>query len=169
MKKNIYLLVLTLMLPYALLAQDTALVRQQAQILGDAIIKGDYQTVIDHTYPGVIDMVGGKDKMLQATTQAMGGLKDQGITIEKLTVGHASQFYKAGTQIHCLLPETLRMKLPNGHAIAQSYILAVSSDGGKTWSYMDVNANSKDLLPKLFPNFNADLKIPDPTPPVMEQ
>jgi hypothetical protein len=34
---------------------------------------------------------------------------------------------------------------------------------------MDFNANSKGLIPKLFPNFNPDLKIPDPTPPVMEQ
>ncbi len=167
--KYMYKALLALLLPLNLLAQDTAVVRQQAEMLEQAVIKGDYQTVVDHTYPGVIDMVGGKDKMLSATTDAMNGLKAQGISIEKATIGSPGKFYTAGTEIHCLVPETMRLKLPNGHATVQSYILAVSADGGKSWTYMDINANSKDLIPKLFPNFNPDLKIPDPTPPVMEQ
>ncbi|HZY39807.1 MAG TPA: hypothetical protein VFE53_24300 [Mucilaginibacter sp.] len=166
--KHIYKALLALLLPLNLLAQDTTAVKQQAEMLEQAVISGDYKTVVDHTYPGVIDIVGGKDKMLSSTTDAMNNLKTQGITIEKATIGSPGKFYTAGTEIHCLVPETMRLKLPNGHATVHSSILAVSADGGKTWSYMDINANSKDLIPKLFPHFNPDLKIPDPTPPVME-
>jgi len=167
--KSIYKTLLVLLLPLNLLAQDTTVVKQQAEMLEQAVINGNYQLVVDHTYPGVIDMMGGKDKMLNATTDAMNGLKTQGISIEKATIGSPGKFYTAGTEIHCLVPETVRLKLASGHATVQSYILAISADGGKTWSFLDINANSKALIPKLFPNFNPDLKIPDSAPPVMEQ
>jgi len=167
--KSIYKTLLVLLLPLNLLAQDTTVVKQQAEMLEQAVINGNYQLVVDHTYPGVIDMMGGKDKMLNATTDAMNGLKTQGISIEKATIGSPGKFYAAGTEIHCLVPETVRLKLSSGHATVQSYILAISADGGKTWSFLDINANSKALIPKLFPNFNPDLKIPDSAPPVMEQ
>jgi hypothetical protein len=165
--KHIYKILLLLILPISLLAQDTTVVKQQANILVQAIAKGDYKTLVDHTYPKLAEMAGGKDKMLALVDTSMGQLKSQGITFESASVGSPGKFYKAGTEIHCLVPETLRLKLPNGHATAHSYLLAISSDGGKNWSFVDLNKDTISSIPQIFPNFNPDLKIPDPTPPVM--
>src|ERR1700733_13607739 len=99
--KHLCKVLLALLLPLSLHAQDTTLVKQQAEMLEQAVIDGHYQVVVDHTYPGVVDMVGGKDKMLTATTDAMNSLKTQGISIEKASIGSPGKFYKAGAEIHC--------------------------------------------------------------------
>jgi hypothetical protein len=165
--KHIYKILFLLILPISLLAQDTTVVKQQANVLVQAIAKGDYKTLVDHTYPKLAEMAGGKDKMLALVDTSMAQLKSQGITFESAGIGSPGKFYKAGTEIHCLVPETLRLKLPTGHATAHSYLLAISDDGGKNWSFVDLNKDTISAIPQIFPNFNPDLKIPDPTPPVM--
>jgi hypothetical protein len=162
-------LLLILSLPLGLLAQDTTVVKQQATVVATAVASGDYKTIVDHTYPRLVAMSGGKEKMVAMVTSAMSQLKTQGITFEGASIGSPGKFYKAGTEIHCLVPETIRLKLPNGHATGHSFLLAISGDGGKKWSFVDLNKGTISALPKIFPNFNPDLKIPEPAPPVMEQ
>jgi hypothetical protein len=56
----------------------------------------------------------------------------------------------------------------NGKIVNSAYLLAISKDGGKYWYFLDINRSTYKLIPKLFPNFNKDLVIPEPTPPVMQ-
>jgi len=165
--RHIYKILLLLILPLSLFAQDTTVVKQQANVLVQAIAKGDYKTLVDLTYPKLAEMAGGKDKMLALVDTNMAQLKSKGITFESAAVGSPGKFYKAGTEIHCLIPEILRLKLPSGHVTAHSYLLAISGDGGKNWSFVDLNKDTVSSIPQIFPNFNPDLKIPDPIPPVM--
>jgi hypothetical protein len=167
--KKIYGVLLALVLSLGLYAQDTTVVKQQATAMAQALLHGDYKSAIDYCYPKLIYMAGGKEKMTAAIDSGMAQLKAQGITIESAIVGFPGKFYKAGTEIHCLLPETLRLKMPNGHAVTHSNLLGISNDGGKNWTFVDLNQGTIGSIHDLFPNFNPDLKIPDPTPPAMEQ
>jgi hypothetical protein len=165
--KYIYWILLNLILPLSLMAQDTTLVKRQASILALAVTNGDYKTLVDHMYPRLVEMMGGKEKMLALATKSMDQLKTQGITFENASVGSPGKFYKAGAEIHCIVPETLTLKLPSGHAVSHSSLLAISSDGGKNWSFIDLNQGTIDAIPQIFPYFNHDLKIPEPTAPVL--
>jgi hypothetical protein len=167
--KNIYRVLFILILPLSLLAQDTTVVKEQAEILAKAVVKGDYKILVDHMYPKLIQMMGGREKMLSMADTSMTKLKTQGIIFESATIGSPGKFYKAGAEIHCLVPETITIKLPSGHLVAQSNLLAVSSDGGKNWTFIDLNKNTIDEIPKIFPFFNNDLKIPEPSQPVVQQ
>jgi hypothetical protein len=163
MKKiTIYLFAIAI-LPLNLLAQDTAVVKQQANILAQAMIAGDYATIINHTYPKAVQMAGGKQKMISIVNQGMAQMKTQGVIFESATVGSPGKFYKAGAETHCLVPENLTIKLPNAHIISHSYLLAISKDGGKTWSFLDLNNSSSDKIKQLIPNFNPALQIPKST------
>jgi hypothetical protein len=161
MKLAIKLLFL-LLLPASLYAQDAAVVKKQAQIVAAALVAGNYSTVINYMHPRVIAITGGKDKLLQLTTNGMKQMKAQGVTFTAATVGTPGKFYKAGTEIHCLVPEDITLKMGASTIHAQSNLLAVSSDKGKNWTFTDLNKNTIALIPKLFPNFNKDLKIPEP-------
>jgi hypothetical protein len=151
-----------LLLPVTLHAQDTAVVKKQANIVAKAIIAGNYSTVISYMHPKIVQMAGGKDKILHMMTTGMQQMKAQGVTFQSATIGSPGKFYKAGTEIHCLVPENITMKVGGSTLHSQSNLLAVSRDKGKTWSFTDLNKNTIAAIPKLFPNFNKALVIPEP-------
>jgi hypothetical protein len=165
--KIILKVVLLLILPVSLFAQDAAVVKRQANVVAKALLTSDFKTVIAHTYPKAVEIGGGKVKMLQVMSASINQMKSQGFAFEKITIGEPGKFYKAGTQVHCLVPEQLIMKTSKGRMAASSNLLAVSNDKGKSWSFLDLNRGTMASLKTLFPNFNNNLVIPQPTPPTM--
>ncbi|TFF30429.1 hypothetical protein [Mucilaginibacter psychrotolerans] len=159
-------LLLLLLLPFSTLhAQDTAVVKHQANLIAQATFKGDYETVIAYTHFRLVAMSGGKEKLRQLITERMKELKDQGITGFSGTIGTPGKFYLAGNELHCLLPEDIILTTSVGRYLSRSYLLGVSSDKGKNWTFLDVGSMSADILHQLLPNFNDDLKIPPPVKP----
>lgn len=159
---------LLLIFPAAAFAQDPAIVKRQAEVVAKALLNSDFKTVIAHTYPKAINNLGGgKEKTLQMMTTGINQMKAQGLSFEKVTIGQPGKFYKAGAEIHCLVSEQIIMKTAKGRMAATSNLLAISNDGGKNWTFLDMNRNSINAVTQLFPNFNHNLIIPEPTPPVM--
>jgi hypothetical protein len=154
-----------LVLPFSLHAQDTATVKRQAALFAHATFKGDVAVIIAGTYPRLIELSGGKEQMRQLITERMEELKKQGITSFEGAVGTPGKMYKAGTQLHCLIPEQIILKTAAGRYLARSYLLAVSEDKGESWTFLDVGNMPVDILRRLLPNFNDELKIPAPVKP----
>ncbi|MEO3404679.1 hypothetical protein AAFN85_12305 [Mucilaginibacter sp. CAU 1740] len=161
--KKIFGLILIGLLPLMLHAQNPAVVKQQANAMAQSMIKGDYKTIVNYTYPKAVQLAGGKEKMINLIATGVQQMKNASITFESVTVGDPGKFYKAGNEIHCLLPENLIMSSPKGRLAMHSHLLAVSSDGGKNWSFLDMNNSSTDKVRQLIPNFNPELKIPAAT------
>jgi hypothetical protein len=161
--KKIFGLILIGLLPLMLHAQNPALVKKQAMIMAQSMAEGDYKTLVNYTYPKAVEMAGGKEKMATMIAGAMQQMKAANVNFESATVGNPGKFYKAGKEIHCLLPETLVMSSPKGKIAMHSHLLAVSGDGGKSWSFLDMNNSTADKVKQLIPNFNPELKIPAAT------
>jgi hypothetical protein len=161
--KKIFRLLIIILSPLALHAQNPALVKQQATLMAQSMTKGDYKGIVDYTYPKAVQMAGGKEKMTVMIGTAMQQMKAAGISFESITVGTPGKFYKAGKEIHCLLPETIVMTSSKGRMAMHSNLLAVSGDGGKSWSFLDMNNSTADKVKQLIPNFNPALKIPPAT------
>ena len=167
MKTFCRIILLLVIIPAFSYGQDTTVVKKQAQALANAELKGHYELVTAHTYPKLVLAVGGKEKMTATIKQATEMLQSQGLTIESIVIGAPGKFYKAGTEIHCLVPERMVLVTGNGRLVNNSYMLAVSKDGGKFWYFLDINQGTYKLIPNLFPNFNKKLVIPEPTQPGM--
>lgn len=162
--KLFFRIVLLMLLPVSLFAQDTLVLKRQADAVAKALVKGDYSTVINSMYPKVVILAGGKAKLLKDMTAGINQMKAQGASFANATVGSPGKFYKAGNEIHCVVPEIINMKTPNGMFAVHSNLLAVSKNGGKNWSFLDLNKKTVAAIPKLFPNFNPALKLPEPKP-----
>jgi hypothetical protein len=158
--KNFIYSILVLLIPFATFAQDTLVVKKQAKRFAVATFNGDFRTVIDLTYPKLVELSGGRDTMQKLITERIETLKKQGIMTFDGSVGSPGPFYKAGSQIHCLLPETIILRMFNGRYVGRSYLLAVSDNNGKSWTFLDVGNMPADVLHKLLPNYNNDLIIP---------
>jgi hypothetical protein len=75
--KSFFKLLVILILPLAVRAQDTTIVKQQANALAKATLNNDYPTLIDLTYPKLVELAGGKDVMLKAIDEDMKILKEK--------------------------------------------------------------------------------------------
>jgi hypothetical protein len=147
-------------------AQDTTVLKQQARRFAEASFKNDHQTVIELTYPALIELSGGPVMLQKLITDKIEALRKRGVKKFSGEVGSPGKFFKAGTQIHCLIPESIVLKVTGGHYTSRSYLLAVSNDKGKSWTFLDVGNMPADILHRLLPDYNNNLVIPSPSQPV---
>lgn len=160
MKNSLYLFLL--ILPLLSIAQDKNVIKQQALIVAKATKMQDYATVIKYTHPALIKMVGGNDAMMKLLTTTMKTVAEQGIQIDSVSLGQPGNFFKAGEEIHCLVPQDVIMKFGNDKKIiAKGYLIAISNDKGFNWSFLNLTEElNNETIIKLLPNFNQELKLP---------
>jgi hypothetical protein len=144
-------------------AQDNtppALVKQKAQEVGQAIIKGDYAKIADLTYPKVVEAMGGREKMIAFTEAAMKQIKDQGFTVRAFTISEPTPFLTEGPNTFTVLPTAIEMTNTKGKIVGKSYLLGISPDGGKSWKFADGSGLESEEMRKLLPKLPAKLTLP---------
>ncbi|MEJ6979680.1 hypothetical protein WG906_04415 [Pedobacter sp. P351] len=161
MKQPLYLL-LFLIIPFLSFAQDKNQIMQQALLVAKATKDKDYATVVKYTHPSLIQMIGGNDAMMKLLATTMKTIAEQGISIDSVSLDPPGSNFKAGDEIHCLLPQTVIMKFKTDKKIiAKGYLLAISKDNGLNWSFLNLTEElNNQTITKLLPNFNQALKLP---------
>lgn len=139
---------------------DSKVIKEQAELTAKALLQDDYETLIKFTYPKVVEMVGGQAKMISLIKKGKAEMGQQGISFEKVTIGSPSKTVNAGNEIHCLIPQTITMKVPNGKMKSETYLLAISKDNGNHWYFIDTVSLTLENIKNVLPNFNTDLKLP---------
>lgn len=141
---------------------DTAKVEEQARTLGKAFLASDWSKLSDMTYPKVIEMMGGKEKMIGVIEEGMKRLAVQGFSFKKYTVGTAQAPVIDGKTVYVVVPTSLEITGPDNKIVTDSYLLAVSSDSGKTWTYADgAGLADAEKRKAIFPSLPASLKLPE--------
>ncbi|MGV3706355.1 MAG: hypothetical protein ACO1NU_13350 [Arcticibacter sp.] len=171
MKKTLHF-VLLLLVPILSAAQDKNLIIQQATIVANATKTLDSPTIIKYTHASAIKLAGGTDAMLKFLTSTMGSMTEQGVQIDSVKLGQPGNFFKAGNEIHCLLPQELIMKYGSDKKIiTKGYLLAISSDNGLKWTFLNLSEQlNNQTITKLLPNFNQEMVLPtDSKMEVVEQ
>lgn len=145
---------------------DSRVIKEQAELTANALLNDDYETVIKFTYPKVIEMVGGRDKMISLIKNGKTEMKQQGITFNKVIIGRPSKTVIAGNEIHCLIPQTIYMKVPKGKMKSETYLIGVSRDKGVNWYFIDAANLNNDNVKRVLPNYNFDLTLPTKKQPI---
>ncbi len=135
-------------------ASRSAVVKKKAQEIGQAILKEDPAGIADLTYPKVIELLGGREKMIAALGRGMKQMKEQGFAMRSLEVGEPGEFLAEGKNTFIVVPTTVVMTAPGGKFVARSYLLGISPDDGKGWTFvdgtgLDTAEKRKLILPKL--------------------
>jgi hypothetical protein len=166
--KHFCILLFTLVLTgFTVSAQDHRnQIKQIAQLIADATVRGDFGSVLDHTYPKFVNAHGGKDSVLAAIKNGMEKMKAQGTPLEitNAIIGTPGAEVEIGETIYCILPETISLKMNGQIYDATSSLLALSLDKGQTWWFLD--AGNPASLRKLLPDVDK-LNIPLQTAPVL--
>lgn len=140
-------------------AYVTAL-KQQADTMAQLLLKKDYSSFVKYTYPAIITMAGGKDKLLSGLKTAMKNMEAQGYTITKVEIGEPSAMVKKDKEWQCTVPEILELKTKDGRLVTKSTLIAVSKDNGKNWYFIDTQGKNISTLKEQLPNLSSALVIP---------
>jgi hypothetical protein len=167
MSKFLVLLVMTFTFTAA--AQvDKAKIKAQAEEAAQALLKGDYDILKKYTYPKVAEEYGDVDRMMKTAKSGRADLEAMGIILESVVVGEPSEIVEAGDQLHCLIPQTLVIRKPDGTVSSESHLLGVSTDQGEHWYFVSVSDMTLESIKELFPDYNPELVIPARKPGVFK-
>ncbi len=151
------------------LADDAALkkvVKDKVNAMNEATLKGDWAKLADLQHTRVLQGMGGRENMIVQTDKVMKKMKE-GIEIKSFKLGEPSAIVKQDTDLYVYVPNEMTTKLKGGRLISKSYVVGVSPDQGKTWTF--VTSDSKGSIRKIFPNLPDALKLPETKPPVAEK
>jgi len=151
-------------------AADDPTVEIRAQFVqaSQAVIKGDADAILDSTYPGLIDRVGGRAEMRAKVIESLIDLRHRKLSVQRTEVVSISQPVEAGEELHSVVRAKRVMQGPGGRQIQDTFVIAVSSDQGKSWTFVDGQQLTPQHILALFPNYNKALVLPRTAPPVME-
>ncbi|WP_020470111.1 hypothetical protein [Zavarzinella formosa] len=143
-------------------APKSAEVKKLAAAMIEATKKGDYAKVIDHTYPAVVEMLGGRQKAINNTETAMKTIKAQGLEIKNASSGDPGEFYTEGKNTFVIIPTKMELTFPMGIIRTKSYLLGISPDDGKTWTFLDGSGlQNLAIRDKVLPKMPEKLKLPE--------
>lgn len=145
-----------------------AQIRQDVKEMNEGVMQGKFDRVIDLTHPEIVKKMGGREAMKIQIRQVYEQMKGQGISIESSTAGEPSEFVTNANETYVMVPFELKMKFPGARMTQDGYVIGISTNQGKNWTY--VNGSVKEDQLKLFlPNLPENLKLPEKTEPIFEQ
>ncbi len=127
--------------------------KKSASRMQEAAKRGDWAKVLELTYPALVERMGGKDKALAFMKKQSSNIKFRSVKL-----GDPTQAVRVGDKtIQVTLPTTVRMVGPINEAEVDSTLLGVSRDGGKTWTFVDVQ--NPDQVRSVVPDVSPELKL----------
>jgi hypothetical protein len=138
----------------------------QAKEVNDALLRKDYQKVLDLTYPKVIELAGGRDKMLATMTKELKDIEAEGVTLISSSAGTPTQFLHDAGKIYAVLPLTLKVKAKDGVFQSSGALIGISADGGQNWTFIDASGKDQKELKTLLAETLDKLKLPSDSQPV---
>jgi hypothetical protein len=137
----------------------------RAQELMDAVAQKNYAKIVDLTYPKVIEVGGGREKLLAATTNEVKSMEAEGVVIISSTAAPPSQILHDAGAIFAVVPVTTRVKATGGTFQTEGSLIGISNDDGANWTFVDATGKDQTELRAVLPNLDK-LKVPPEKPPV---
>jgi hypothetical protein len=144
--------------------------KTQANLLTDAVLRGDYEKAADLTYPKLVKLIGGRAKYIEMVKRGMGEVMSDSVRIISTVAGDPLDVIEAGSEVYAVLPTTMRIRVAEGVLVGESYMIGVSNDRGEHWTFVDAGSGfTPEKLKILFPTVADRLKVPETKRPVLER
>ena len=141
-------------------------VKAQALRMVKAYTAGDYNTFIHYMNPKIVEMAGGVDGFKKILAQSSRQMSTAGISVDGVTLDSMTTILKAAGTLQTTIQQHSNFKIPDGHALATTTLIGMSSDNGMHWKFIDTHGKTNDEMRKVLPNLSPALTIPPPQAPV---
>jgi hypothetical protein len=144
-------------------------VREQARAACDAFVRGDLDKFAGLTHPKLVQTMGGRERTIELLKSGQKEMNARGIRLLSASLQPQVQLAQGGDEWFAVVPYQLEMGVPEGRALVKTWLLGVSADQGKSWTFVDGGKLNVDGVKRLFPDFPAKLSIPAKQPPQLER
>jgi len=135
---------------------------KDAKITSRATLELDFKTVLKHTLPSVITLMGGEDAALTMLESTFETMKTQGFVFEKADIINVSEIVKEQGQYRCFIKGFNQMKMTSQRIKSESYLLGIYNDVDEFWWFIEAKQlKNSPLMEQVIPNFETSLDIPD--------
>jgi hypothetical protein len=140
-------------------------VQQQGTKMCQLLIAKDYKSFIKYSYPPVIEMLGGEEKMIEKMTQLLEQMAIGGYIILNGSIEKPLKIVHLKDELQCALAQNMEMKVPAGREMIHSSLIGISTDKGENWTFIDTQNKDLKAMQALFPNLSDSLVMPEKREP----
>ncbi len=135
---------------------------RDAKITSEATLKMDFETVFKHTYPSIIELMGGKEKGIELLKTTFATMETQGFVFEKADILGVSDIVFEQEKHRCYIEGFNQMKINGMRIKSKSYLLGIYNSEDKIWYFIEAKQlKNQAMLDMVLPNFETSLVIPE--------
>jgi hypothetical protein len=143
-------------------------VQKQAQEMYDALVQGRYEKFAERNHPRVLRAVGGPDELIKHLKQEEKDAKKKGIVTKAITAHAPEKIVEAKGDLITIVRTTWEIVGPDGKRSRKSFVIGVSSDEGKTWTFVWGELGKTKIL-QVLPHLPRTLELPKLEEPAVEK
>lgn len=140
-------------------------VEKQGSIMAKLFLANDYEGFVEYTYQPLIDLVGGKEKVIQIIEQAVDKIAIDGFYITNCSVEKPKNIIRHKNDLQCTIIQNLEMKTSTGRLVSTSTLIGISNDNGENWTFIETSGKNLKTLQSTFKDLSDNLVIPIETKP----
>ena len=134
---------------------------RDAKATAQATVNGDYLTVVKHTYPPIVEFMGGEATAVKVIGETLTAMKSQGIVFKSATIGSVSVIVKEQDQYRCFIQNTNIITMPGQEVTSKSYLLGIYDETKEIWYFLEAEKLKNPLLiNQIMPGFETSMEIP---------
>ncbi|MGF1689366.1 hypothetical protein L4C36_22345 [Photobacterium japonica] len=143
---------------------DFAKIKASTDKIVAATISLDFKTVVDHMPQNLIDMAGGKDKLIQMSAESFLKLESNGLKISEFTYNMPKEKTVTSLNNIVLIPTKMVITSDAVTMKSNSYLIAFQAKGHDEWKFVDASGiKNRKSMEFLFPAYPKDKQIPQAT------
>ena len=135
---------------------------QDAKTTSKATLEMDFDTLLKHTLPSVLEMMGGKEATLKVLNTTFEGMKAQGFVFEKADIIGVSEIVNEQGQYRCVVEGYNQMKMSKQRISSKSYLLGIYNEVDNYWWFIEAKQlKNNAFVNQILPDFETSLDIPE--------
>jgi hypothetical protein len=131
----------------------------QLQLMKKYFLERNFAEYSNFVYPKVIEIYGGKEKMILLSQTSIKKMEAQGYSILDISFKDPSKFITEGNETQFSITQELTIQSPKGKMVSEFTLIGISIDNGENWKFIDTAGRTKDKIIQKFPNLNAEIII----------
>jgi hypothetical protein len=114
----------------------------------------------------VVQKLGGVQSLARNLAFGAQEMVAQGVGFHSVLVKTPTQIAQTPDGLITIVPTVITMTVPGGRLKKKSYLIGISPDDGRTWTFVDGANLTADTVVKLLPGFPANWELPRKEKPV---
>jgi len=126
----------------------------------DAFVNNEFLKVATLTHPDVVKMNGGADFVIDDLKAERESTAGEGLVYNSVVVNEPLKVLQYQSELQAVIPVEYTMQLIDKEYLNKSYILAISKDEGKSYSFVNLMQFDDASLNEFITNLSPEITIP---------